>query len=233
MLLPLYSEPTDTQDGIGNIWDAAAKASTEIPVCIIFGVIRGSGTPVGTPNEDYLLGLSKLRASGAKILAYVETSNGSRDIEDIKLDVEAYADNFDIDGIFFDEVNGDTKFLDYYNEITLHARSFDSVNEVMLNSPGVGKEFIQGSVAENFLVFENNFRHWDDFDSSEYEGLNYERLHIIVHSVPNSDTMQVVIEDANQKNITNLYVTDEEFAYLPSFWYDEVSFIQEQNTLLE
>lgn len=233
LLLPLYSYPGDTQSGIGNIWDVAAEAATKIPVCIIFGVIRADNVPVGTPNIDYQIGLNKLRINNAKILAYVETTYGSRDIEQIKLDVEAYAKYFDIDGIFFDEVNGDTEFLNYYNEITLYAKSFTSVSEVMLNSPGVKKEFIQGSVAENFLVFENNFKYWDNFDSSQYKGLDYERLHIIVHNVPDSTTMQTVIEEANQKNISNLYITDEEFAYLPSYWYNEVSFIEEQNSLLQ
>ncbi len=130
LLVPLYSEPTDKQNAIGNIWDAVAEASSGAPLTVIFGVIREDGAPVGTPNSNYTLGLKKLREGNASILAYVETTNGSRDIEDVKTDVLAYANHFDIDGIFFDEVNGDMQFTDYYNKITNYAKSFDSVKKL-------------------------------------------------------------------------------------------------------
>ncbi len=103
----------------------------------------------------------------------------------------------------------------------------------MLNSPGVQKDFIQQSTADDFLVFENYYEYWDEFNSTEYVGLDYEKLHIILHTIPDADTMRTVIQEANQKNITNLYITNRDFSYLPTFWDEEVSFIKERNTLLQ
>ncbi len=233
LLVPLYSLPSDTQDNVENIWDKVALASTKIPVCVIFGVIRGHNEPVGTPTQEYIDGLKKLRDADAKILAYVETNNARRDIQEIKTDVEAYAENFDIDGIFFDETSGNIRDTDYYNEITQYSKSFESVHEVMLNSPGVEKEFILASDADTFLVFENAYEYWNDFDSKKYDGVNLEKLNIIVHTVPNTQAMQTVIDEANQQRITNLYITDKEFDLLPSFFNDEVLTIENNNAKLD
>lgn len=233
LLIPLYSLPTDTQNGIGNIWDKAANSATKIPVCIIFGVIRGDNEPVGTPSQEYIDGLKKLRDGGAKILAYVETTNAKREIDAIKKDIKAYAQNFDIDGIFFDEVNGKVKFLDYYNEITNYAKSFKKVNEVMLNSSGLERDYIVDSDADSFLVYENSYEYWNEFDSKKYAGIDLTRLHVILHSVDNTQSMKKLVTEVNRQNITNLYITDNEFDLLPTFFDDEVSIIQENNALLK
>jgi hypothetical protein len=229
LTLPLYSYPTDEQEGIGTIWDVVAEAATEIPMCIIFGVIRGSGDPVGTPNTDYVHGLNKLRENDAKILAYVETANAHRDIDQVKSDIRDYASNFDIDGIFFDEVSGKIKDINYYNEITNYAKSFNSVKEVMLNSSYLKNDFMQASFADTFLIFENNYEHIATLDTDQYENIDYKSLHVIIHSIQTTTQMQSSIISINQKNITNFYLTDTTFAYLPSFWLEEVAAIKAHN----
>jgi hypothetical protein len=174
-----------------------------------------------------------LRKGDAEILAYVATTNAARDIEAVKADIKIYAENFDIDGIFFDETSGKLEDLDYYNEITRYAKSFKSVKEVMLNSPYLHKEFIQSSQADSFLIFENSYEHIDTLDIEQYSGIDFTRLHVILHSVTDSQTMKNLITQLNQQKITNLYITDKSFDKLPTFFDDEVSIIQENNSKLK
>ena len=227
MLIPLYSYPTDEN---GEIWNRVALAAQKVSITVLFGVIRGHNEPVGTPNSDYSEGLTLLRNAGITLLAYVETSDGTRDKTEVKADVKAYSENFDIDGIFYDEVSGSFDDFDYYEELIAYAKSFTKVREVMLNSSYIEKEYIEQSSSDSFIVFENSYPYWPDFDAVPYDGIAAEKLNAIVHTVPDIPTMQTAIDAAISKNIGNIYITDEEFHFLPTYFEEEVDYIAERNS---
>jgi len=227
MLIPLYSHPTD-QDG--ELWNSVALAAQKIPITVIFGVIRAEEEPVPTPPDvEYLNGLQQLRNAGVTLLAYVETTNGERPIEDVKTDVKAYSEYYDIDGIFYDEVSNSFDDFTYYEEVTAYAKSFSTVKEVMLNSSYIGKEYIQQSSAENFIIFEGYYVDWLEFDAAQYTGIAAEKLNVIVNQVSDAETMQSSIDSAIERRMGNIYVTDQEFDLLPSFFAEEVNYIAAHN----
>jgi len=67
LLIPLYSDLNDIQEGIGNIWDAVAAAGQKIPITAIIGVNLGE-------KEAYENGIIKLHQSNIRVLAYVSTA---------------------------------------------------------------------------------------------------------------------------------------------------------------
>ncbi len=251
MTIPLYSYPTDTQVGIGNMWDAVADAAKFMPMVVVVGVNSSEDT-----KADFIDGINKLHSSGATVLAYVATGltvseedpKVPHDIAILKAEIDDFVNNFDIDGIFFDEAlafdelaNGEDMF-NYYEEITAYAKSYEKVKKVMLNISFVIKEDIVRSSSDDFVIFENYISNWDVFLASQYEGVSFRRLHIIVHGDNNSSgenymdsaVMQAYLKDSvDEKSLVNVYFTDDEFHHLPSFWYDEVAEIRKYNNILK
>lgn len=239
LTLPLYSHPSDTQEGIGTIWDAVADAGSLVPIIVIVSAVSDHDEAVGRPSENYFAGLERLRQGNITILAYITTDKGQRDIDLVKSNIYDYATYFDIDGIFLDEGvafdefdNGEALFT-YYEDITDYANSFVRIKKVMLNASYIIKEDIERSIIDDFIVFENHILDWDTFSPSQYIGIDYNRLHIIVHGDFDSSRMQSLIQESVENKITNVYFTDREFSYLPSFWHDEVAAIKAYNDTLK
>lgn len=225
MLIPLYSHPRDEQ---GELWKRvvqAAKKTTALTV--IFGVIREDAVAVGRPDSDYLHGLHKLHDAGIKVLAYVETSYGDRSMQDVKDDVKAYSQYFAIDGIFFDEVSGSMDHLAYYEALISYARSFSAVEEVILNSSYIDKTFIDHSSADSLIVFEGDHPQWLTFDTSEYTGIASQRLNAIINKVTDVQSMKNVIDSTINRQLGTIYITDQAFDLLPTYFTQEIDYISE------
>ncbi len=247
MIIPLYSHPDDVQDGIGVIWDAVADAGKKIPITVVIG-INDENTTL------YTDAIQKLHQSSVRVLGYVATGLATsqenppqpRNKDDVKSEIEYFATNFDVDGIFldeglaFDELSNGEELFNYYQDIDLYAKSFSQIKDVMLNVSYIIADDINRSSIDDFLVFENvlidpndGTSNWDTFVPSQYEGLDFSKLHIIVHGIDDIDTMMDIFNDSvYNKNIKNLYFTDREFLQLPSYWYKEVDAIKAYNNAL-
>ncbi len=241
LTIALYSYPTDPE-GSGAIWDAVAEAGKKIPITAIIGVNSSQAN-----KDTYVNAIDKLHKSNIRILAYVSTALSTsnedppqpRDIVDVKAEINDFADNFDIDGIFldeglaFDELENGEELFDYYEELAVYVKSSKNLKSVMLNVSFIIKEDIERSSIDDFLVFENSLSNWESFLPSQYEGLDYKRLHILVHGDYDSLTMQDLLQESAENKIVNVYFTDKDFHLLPSFWYDEVNAIQTYNNLIK
>ncbi len=240
MIIPLYSYPTDEQDGIGLIWDAVADAGKDISITVIMGSANA--------DDEHRDGIEKLHQSNIRVLAYVSTALSTseesppqpRDIDEVKSDIEYYATNFDIDGIFldeglaFDELENGEDLFDYYQDVDEYAKSFSQVKDVMLNVSYIIKEDIERSNIDDFIVLENNITNWQEtFLPSQYNGLDFTKLHIIVHTIEDAQTMKDVFNHSAHDMIENVYFTDNEFKHLPSYWFEEVETIKAYNDSLK
>ncbi len=226
MLIPLYSHPKDEH---GQLWRRVVAAAKKTPLTVIFGVIREDATHVGRPDSDYLQGLRLLHDADIKVLAYVETSYGSRTMKDVKEDVKAYSQDFTIDGIFFDEVSGNMDHLAYYEVLISYARSFNAVEEVILNSSYIDKVFIDRSSADSLIVFEGDYPQWLTFDASDYTGIAPQRMNAIVNKVTDVQSMKNVMDSALNRQLGTIYITDQAFDLLPSYFTQEIDYLIQKN----
>jgi hypothetical protein len=239
MIIPLYSYPTDEQEGIGLMWDAVADAGKDIAITVVMGS--------AVADDEHSAGIEKLHQSNIRVLGYVSTALSTseesppqpRDIDEVKSDIEYYATNFDVDGIFldeglaFDELENGEELFDYYQELDEYAKSFSQIKDVMLNVSFVIKEDIERSTINDFVVFENRLSNWESFLPSQYDGLDFNRLHIIVHEIYDVETMQDIFSQSAQEKIENVYFTDNEFSHLPSYWFEEIETIKAYNNSLK
>lgn len=233
MLIPLYSYPT-WYSPTTYIWDDVAAANSQISITAIINPNNGPGG--GPPNSDYQQGLSDLRTAGVTILGYVYTSYGERDINVVKAEVDLYDRYFDIDGIFFDEAASDAEKLDYYEELCDYVESRPNLDKVFLN-PGthIAQEYISSTHAcDTANIFQGYSSKWPDYDPDDYVSTYLaERFAMLVHTVPDTDTMRSGIDLAAARNIGYVYLTDDTMPNpwdtLPKFWRAEVDYIASLN----
>jgi proteasome lid subunit RPN8/RPN11 len=232
ILIPLYAYP-NWYDPETYIWDDVAAANSQVPITVIINPDSGpGGCP---PNVDYQHGLDDLREAGVTILGYVHTSYSERDVEDVKSEIDQYDQCFDIHGIFLDEVYGGSCSAErcgYYQELYEYVKSRPNLDTVICN-PGtqVDECYLSRPACDTVVAFEGYSSSWPEYEPCAYvTAYPSERFALIVHSVPDVDTMKSHIDLAVARNIGYVYVTDDTlpnpYDSLPSFWQAEVDYIE-------
>ncbi len=218
LLVPLYSFPTDNG---GQYWKSVGQAANSVPIAIVWGLSDTSDQGI------YKQWLPVLRQGKyAKLYAYVATTDGQRPIDSVKARVRYYATNFDIDGIFFDEVNSSESKIAYYKALVQYAKSFEVVKKVILNSSYCPAWFADSTGADIVLIFENYAKYWDEFDKAEYSNLSPERKAVIISEVRTRSRMFDLINDCVRNNIGYVYITNTDYDKLPTYWDDLVQAVK-------
>jgi hypothetical protein len=233
LLIPLYSYPSWAEPDI-YLWDEVITASKRIPVTAIINPNSGPGG--GPPNSDYQVGLAMLRSACITMVGYVHTDYGNRGLSQVKAEVDLYALYFDIHGIFFDEVADGAAQLPYYRELYSYVKTKPRLNKVILNP---GARLDEGYIKEpragdSAIIFEDFPDDWPSYTPDPYlNAYPADRFALLIHTTPDSNTMQSQLDLAVARNIGYVYVTDDTLPNpwdsLPSFWPAEVDYIQALN----
>jgi hypothetical protein len=232
ILIPLYRYPFWWAPD-QYIWDDVAAANSQVSITAIINPDSGpGGCP---PNTDYQRGLNDLREAGVTILGYVYTSWCGRDKGIIKGEVNLYDQCFDIDGIFFDEVEGGScsheDCCDYYRDLCSYVKQRPNLELVFLN-PGTKTDecYYEIPTCDTINLHENSGTAWPDYQPCPYV-VTYpsEKSSMLVHSEPDTDTMKSHIDLAVSRNVGYVYVTDDLYNDLPSYWQAEIDYIMSLN----
>ncbi|MGB0387818.1 MAG: spherulation-specific family 4 protein [Ardenticatenaceae bacterium] len=232
ILIPLYNYP-NWYDPNTYIWDDVAAANSQVPITAIINPNSGPGG--GAPNADYVTGLGHLRDAGVTIVGYVPTNYGDRLASDVKADVDLYDQHFNIHGIFFDEAASGADKLSYYQDLYAYVKARPNLDKVIIN-PGVNvsEGYISAPASDTAITFENYSTEWPGYQPSAYMA-NYsaDRFAMLAHGVPDVATMQSHLDRAKACHIAYVYLTDDTLPNpwdtLPSFWSQEVAYIQQLN----
>jgi ribosomal 50S subunit-recycling heat shock protein len=240
ILLPLYKYPSHWNAN-SYIWDDVAAAQSKVDITAIINPANGPGAS-GTPNSDYQTGMQALRTAGVTMLGYVPTCWGNsqpqtdcyntRSVADMKRDIKAYADNFGVQGIFFDEAATASMQLSFYQELSTYARSL-GLPLIVLN-PGITPDasyVSNDAVAHSAVTFESSYAEWlqaikpDDWSQTTVA----RQSALLVYDVP-ADALQSVVDQALQWNYGYLYFTDDgndgnPWDSLPTYWNTLIDYL--------
>lgn len=103
-------------------------AHTTMHFTVIVNPDSGPGASA-TPDSNYQACIPMLRPSAnpnVKLVGYVSTNYANRALADVEADTNTYNNwpaPYNLDGIFFDEVNGTSDHLAAYTSYASHARS--------------------------------------------------------------------------------------------------------------
>ncbi len=232
VLLPLYSYPNWWNEKAYK-WKELAIARDKICVTAVINVHNGPGD--GPPNADYSKGLKDLQLFDVSILGYVHTLYGKRDTHLVKRDVDLYVDNFDIGGIFFDEVANTDHYLDYYRELYGYVKKQRRSNLVVLNpGTGIGSSSVKRRRwgPDITVTYENTYTKWiasPTFASSS-EPLKSARFAALIHDAPDDNAMRKSINLARFRKYRYVYVTDDKLPNpwdrLPNYWAEMIDYLK-------
>lgn len=231
LLIPLYSYPVwyTPKD---YIWDDIITASHLVSITTIINPNNGPG---GIPNADYQEGLRQLRNNPIRILGYVSTQYAQREIDDVQRDIDIYAQYFDIDGIFLDEVTNTSDKIGYYKKLSEYIKKIPKFQSVFLN-PGthINEEYVREFVGDTVVVFEDEAINWSDYQPNTYiQNYPSTRFAILIHSIPDILNIATYLKLAISRNISYVYLTDDRLPNpwdsLPIFWENEINYIKSLN----
>lgn len=159
ILLPLYIYPMWWEPSLYQ-WPRVAAAATSAE---IWAIINPASGPGGPPNADYQRGMADLHAAGITMLGYVWTAYGARDPDEVKAEVDIYAEHFaehGLTGIFYDGVNSSADWLPYYRALYEYAKG-KSFRWVVLN-PGtsIAEEYLAEGVGDVIVIYEDSYENF-------------------------------------------------------------------------
>jgi hypothetical protein len=232
ILMPIYLYPS-VVNGRSN-WQPLADAAAKVPVVAIINPNSGPG---GKPNSNYLAAMKLLQKAGVKMIGYVATDYGKRPMAEVKADIDLYDRYFDVRGIFLDEGASAAQHHGHYAQIYKYIRSKPKLRQVITN-PGthIDEKYFSQPAADGAVIFESAGQEWPKYQPSPYLS-KYDRQHfaLMLHNVPDRQTMEKYLDLAVQRNIGYVYITDDKVTTnpwdsFPSYWSAEVESIRIRNS---
>ncbi len=233
ILLPLYIYP-NWYEPDNYVWSDVVSAAKQVSIVAIINPNNGpDGQP---PNQDYARGLKDLKQANITILGYVYTKYGDRPLAEVKRDIDLYYAHFGVKGIFLDESASHVQQIAYYQQIYHYIKAKGNQNQVVIN-PGThtDRAYLTRPAADTAVIFEDFFQAWIGYKPPAYvDQINSKHFASLIHSVPDAATMKSYIDLAVKRNFGYIYVTDDSptdsdgdpWNSLPSYWQEEVDYIQ-------
>ncbi|OIO14958.1 hypothetical protein AUJ73_01465 [Candidatus Gottesmanbacteria bacterium CG1_02_37_22] len=233
ILLPLYIYPAGNPN---PDWQKIADTQKiqNIPVVAIVNPHSGPGVcSTSNPDSNYKNNMQVLRNAGVTMVGYVATGYGSKLSNNVKNEIDQYANCFDVKGIFFDEVNGNASFLNYYKELYNYVKSKSNFDLVVIN-PGqnIDEVFLKENTFDIAVIYEDYANNWSSYNPPSFIS-NYPNNHFaaLIHSTANDvQTMKTYIDSALNRNIGYVYITNDSLPNpwdsLPPYWQNEIEYIK-------
>jgi len=236
LLIPLYIYPTHYNPD-SYVWRMVAAAQRHVPITAVINPNNGAGN--APPNRDYVQGLQDLRSANVKLLGYVSTRYGDRNLDEIKAEIDIYDKYYGINGIFLDEAASQANQLDYYQGLYQYIKAKPKLEQVVLNQGTYPDEgYLTRPAADTVIIFENYSREWVAYKPPVYiPSYTADRFSVLIHSAPDVESMKRHLDLALKRQLKYVYVTDgspdqgdhNPWNQLPSYWEEEVNYIESLN----
>lgn len=212
LALPAYFDP---QRDAGS-WELVSGNAGSVRLV----VLNPDSGPGRERQQSYADLAARLRAQGVRVVGYVSTEYGARPRSDVRAEVAAYRDWYDLDGVFLDQARSDMAGLDAYEEYVCDARSV-GCRSVVLN-PGVYPHRAYLDIANLVVTFEGDLEAHRALDVPDWaHDLPARRFCHLVYGVP-SEALDEAVGRAALAHAGTVYVTDgsgaNPWGHLPSYW---------------
>jgi Spherulation-specific family 4 len=212
--------------GLGPQWDQMVNLGRESDIAIV-NLADGPGPK---PREDYRAGIQRARQSGAKVVGYVYTLFGARDIQQVKTDVDNFKSWFGVDGIFIDNMSAEAAMLPYYRELHDYIKS--SPGGFIVGNPGLVPDRGYMDTSDVLVVFEGTY---DSYMSREFpdwvHDYSPDRFSHMVYETSGAAQMADVVRVSTSRNAGYVYATDGRLPLnwqnLPNYWPAEVDTVRQ------
>lgn len=201
LIVPLYSYPYG--DYVKE-WNKLASFYSDKEVIVIVNYSSGPGNQKDTYYEGFL---SLLKNTGKKLVGYVYTEYGNRDISVVKSEIDRWFQFYGeyIKGIFLDQVS--TTNMAYYRELHKYIKEHYPCAEIILN-PGTNISPLFFTIADRIVVAEMGANTYENYAYNDYSVVEAKRVCSIIHTVPSLDKVLEFKQKALENNSSCLYFTE-------------------------
>ncbi|KIS65776.1 uncharacterized protein UMAG_06157 [Mycosarcoma maydis] len=235
IIVPLYIYP------LPNAWDklyTAIRANPAAAFTVIINPNSGPGSG-NAPDSDYTEAIKKLRATPApgqilELVGYVATGYGKTLAKNVKADVTKYSrwpTAVRPDGIFFDETDTASKYLDQYAKYTdfvkslnwtttsttsskqCNSKSLVQRSGITILNPGTWPQDARfwSTSSDHIIVYEDKLANFDLADyqrktSNNKQASAFQRSYIFYNVNPNNATTKDGSKFANLDALVNATV---------------------------
>lgn len=215
MFIPAYFYP-------GLLWDQATAGAPTVGTMIM----NPASGPGASSNADYVMAVNKAQAAGIKVIGYVHTSYGLRDVVVVKSEIDAYKAWYGVSGIFLDEVSSDATLLPYYQDLADYIRA--TTGTFVALNPGTIPDQGYMGVGDTVVVFEGTYDTYKTWSppvwASQYSSSKFVHL---VYATASATKMRNAVNWTHNRFGGNVYVTHDllpnPWDMLPTYWSAELN----------
>ncbi|MEA2320800.1 MAG: hypothetical protein QOD81_650 [Solirubrobacteraceae bacterium] len=142
-LIPAYLVP----QGVAKI--------AERPVHSRVVILNPSSGPHSERQPAYEQAVRALQRSGTRVLGYVHTGYGTRDMAAVEADISRYESGYGVDGVFLDEASHAQEQLPYYRALTGYVRA--AGDRLVVLNPGTIPAPGYFDIADIVVTFEGPY----------------------------------------------------------------------------
>jgi Spherulation-specific family 4 len=174
---PLYKYPNAPE------WNTLMTQKTNNPNTPFLVTINPNSGPGTSIDQNYVNLVNNLHSKNIIVIGYDYTSYGTRSMTAAKADVDKYFSWYNIDGIFYDEMNNSPGGAQYYKDLTAYIRSKKS-NAFIMGNPGADTAAEYIGTCDTIIIYERGGL--PSLSSLQGWHLNHDKKNfsIIPHTVP-------------------------------------------------
>lgn len=200
-------------------------------------VVNPSDGPGNNKDLNYSNIVSSLQSVGIKVVGYVYTNWGGRDINIVKSEVDKHFQWYNLDGIFFDEASDLLEKVTYYQQLYNYVKQTYGTDKIVIINPGINtlEEYI--NTADIIVNFEDEYTKYINWQPSgwEYKYSPYRFWHLIINTP--FENLENAINLSKERNAGWIYVTDDNLPNpwdtIPqdSYWQKELSLVSSSSLI--
>ena len=208
-------------------WDLLIELKNQYPNLPVNGVINPANGPGEAIDNEIAAEVLKLQAAGITVLGYTFTNNCQRPITDgISEDIDKYREWYNVDGIFYDELNCQEADLEYVETLDDLANSRGALFTIGNPGTGIPESFI--GILDNYIIYEDRGLPALSLIEERTFGLDKRNFSITAFGVPETEINSDYIL-ALSELVQYIYITDDD---LPNPYDTFSSYIDELFAIL-
>lgn len=210
--IPSYFYPDDNTCTVSNPICYWTRAIAQAPI-VSFMIINPNSGPGDAADPAYVAQITKAHQNGVNVIAYVYTSYGNRAQATVISDVDKYYQWYNVDGIFFDEVeNANCSKVTFYTNLKNNVKGRATGAKLVVLNPGTDIDPCFSTTADIFAVFESSYAdyvNWTPQYSWELTDSSSKFWHIIYGA--NQAELKQAVRLSKNRNAGYLWVTSDIF----------------------
>lgn len=234
LLVPAYFDPTDHPTLWGQLNTAAAAGKS-----VVTAIANVNDGPGASQRADFTSVIGALQAVGGKVLGYILSGTGTRDIALMKADVDNWLSWYPtLDGIFVDEMSVDANatHIQLYEDIYAYIKGKDADLRVVSNPGTNGVEaYMNGT--DVMVIFEDTYANLASYAQDAWNAKYPPDAFAMLVTTCTEADMNAALPTVSSMRAHSCYFTDDTgsnpWDTMPSYWTNEVAAVSAATTYAE